>query len=132
MDVVLHHPGNNADFEPLNFALAGIFDIELAVKNNKLDSAYAFLKTGHPRHFRKPSMIVSVNQDLKEVGHSSVPFGVFFATTDLNPNSNRPLMTQSELVEYRNQFSILTYDYSWSSWDQVIDLYRPDNEVPSP
>lgn len=125
MTIIQHHAGTG-ELEPLNFELAGVFALGDVLEKHGAEAVMAFMKTGHPTRTEfRPSLVMSVAPDLKAAGRNDVPFGVFMATKEANPQSTRPLQSRASLTAYRERYPVLSYDSAWQSWKDVVDRFRP-------
>jgi hypothetical protein len=125
MTIIVRHEGDGADMEPLNFELAGMMHMPEAMGRDA-NAVYSFMQRGHPRHMHKPGLVLSVAPTLKAQGRNDIPFGVFFATAEANPDSTRPLMSRSELKTYRLDYPVLSFNQDWESWEQVSGKFPPN------
>lgn len=125
MKIIKHHAGSG-EVGPLNFELAGVFSLTDVIEKHGVDAAGAFMKTGHPTRTEfRPSLVISVAPELKSAGRNDVPFGVFMATKEANPDSKRPLRSSESLAAYRAQFPVLVFDLAWQSWEDVVAQFMP-------
>lgn len=125
MKIIKKHAGSD-ELEPLYFELVGIFALHDVIDKHGADAAMAYMRTGHPTRAEfRPSLVVSVAPEMKAAGRNDVPFGVFMATKEANPESKRPLRSSESLAAYRAQFPVLAYDPSWQSWDAVATQFAP-------
>lgn len=129
MSVLIHHAGDGAEFEALNFELVGVFSIATAIEKFGFAEIQKFMKLAHPSVIGgliKPGLIVSVNPELKKSGKNDVPFGVFMASADQNLQTSRSLKTSLYIEDLRSQFPVLDFNKDWTSWDEVVKLYDPE------
>lgn len=125
MKIIKHHVGGG-ELEPLNFELVGVFALVDVIEKHGADAAVAYMQNGHPTRAEfRPSLVVSVAPELKAGGRNDVPFGVFMATREVNPESKRPLRSSESLEAYRAQFPIVVYDSAWQSWEDVVAHFVP-------
>ena len=121
--VILSHNGSpEDDIDPLNFVLVGVFDMEYAMKVSEGDVLFDFFMKGHPTKIlmtHGPTMTKSLNEGMKQKGDRNVPFGIFFATKEINPESDIPLIDNEKLVEYREKYPFLRFE-NWTTWDEVV------------
>jgi hypothetical protein len=129
MKIIKHHAGDG-ELEPLNFELAGVFALTDVINTHGMAEAMAYMRTGHPTRAEfRPSLVVSVAPELKVAGRNDIPFGVFMATREANPESKRPLRNSESLAAYRAQFPVLVYDLAWQCWEDVVAQFVPTASV---
>lgn len=84
-----------------------------------------FIQKGHPRHLHISSWLVqSVAPGLKSLGRNDIPYGLFVATFEVNPESSRPLWSAANLEEYRHRYPVLIFSHEWQSWEQVVSQFQ--------
>lgn len=128
--IIKNHIGSG-ELEPLNFELVGVFSLLDIIDKHGAGAAVAFMQSGHPtRSEFRPSLVVSVAPELKASGRNDVPFGVFMATQDANPDSKRSLRSSESLSAYRAQFPVVAYDPAWQSWEDVVEQFLPVLSAP--
>lgn len=139
MTVIIHHegdPSNNID--PMNMELAGIVDIKKALNTHGTNEVMHYLKNGAPgaivsEQIYKPHVIIAMSQSVDDENKANgIPFGVFIATKEANPESSRNLLPRRFLEEYRSSFPIVAFNAHWKSWDEVrnevLGISKPEIE----
>lgn len=135
--ITILHPGSKTTvddpdyMEPLNFELVAVFDLAHAFKNASMDEVGDFLFNGHPLAKGSPYlpvMILSTDEERKDVDSNRIPFGMFFATKRANPENNRSAMKSEQvLIDFREKYPFLRFEESWSSWDEVKEMFKLDD-----
>lgn len=126
---IINHSGDGKDIEELNFELVGLFDIGQLYKGMREDDISNFMLNGHPRVYKhKPNvvvgMVVSLSSEVDKNSRKHLPYGVFFATKEANPNSARPLLSNTHFTTYREKFKAIIFDPAWGSWKNILDLFH--------
>lgn len=111
-------------FEAMNFELAGVISVTYVLKKFGASEMERFSKEGHPSviirtNFFKNKVAPSYTRKLHHFG-GHPPFGIFFATKEINPDCERPLISRSDIEHYREQFGAIFFNPQWTDWDDVI------------
>lgn len=105
----------------LNFQLIGVVDMRSAVNNYSSELLTEFFLNDHPaKSFKlKPCLIKSFD---KKAEHA--PFGIFLAAKNVNPQSDRPLISDEVITGFKAKYPFVHLEESWSNWDDLLNFYK--------